>query len=323
MELISIIVPIYKVERYLERCIQSIVNQTYNNLEIILVDDGSPDSCPTICDKWANKDSRIKVIHKQNGGLSDARNAGMAIATGDYVGFVDSDDWIAQDMYLNLYKAMQTDHSDIAACAVEMVWDNGSPNRPFYAPVNCTLAANELQSALLEEKFLKHPVWYKLYRFDIICDIPFEVGKVHEDVFWTYQAIENAKKISFIDYVGYYYRQRSDSIMGAEFSLNQLDMIEALYERYLFIFEHHPELESAAKCNIWTSCLYCGQMSLLQLPKDQQRIMFEQLRSYTKKTKLQYKDYASLKFTHRVWFSLARCSLKMVCMIKNILKIGV
>ena len=105
-ELISVIVPIYKVEAYLERCIRSIVNQTYKNLEIILVDDGSPDSCPDICDVWKEKDDRIKVIHKKNGGLSDARNAGMQIMTGTYISYIDSDDWVANDMYEKMMYAI-------------------------------------------------------------------------------------------------------------------------------------------------------------------------------------------------------------------------
>ena len=101
---ISVIVPVYKVEKYLDKCVESIVNQTYKNLEIILVDDGSPDNCPAMCDEWAEKDERIRVIHKENGGLADARNAGMDIATGDYIGFVDSDDWIEPNMYEVLLK---------------------------------------------------------------------------------------------------------------------------------------------------------------------------------------------------------------------------
>lgn len=112
--MISVIVPVYKVEPYLDRCVRSIVEQTYTDLEIILVDDGSPDNCPAMCDAWAEKDNRIKVIHKQNGGLSDARNAGMDIASGDYLGFVDSDDWIAAEMYQVLYDMLQRDSSDIA-----------------------------------------------------------------------------------------------------------------------------------------------------------------------------------------------------------------
>ena len=126
---ISVIVPVYKVEPYLDRCVQSVVNQTYPNLEIILVDDGSPDQCPVMCDTWAKKDPRIRVIHKKNGGLSDARNAGMAAASGEYISFVDSDDWIAPEMLERLVKALERDDSDIAACAVEMVWEDGRENK--------------------------------------------------------------------------------------------------------------------------------------------------------------------------------------------------
>ena len=128
-ELISIIVPVYRVEPYLDRCVQSIVDQTYQNLEIILVDDGSPDNCPAMCDAWAAKDSRVKVIHKENGGLSDARNAGLAAAAGEYIGFVDSDDWISPDMYRLLYENMAEHGSDVSACGVEMVWEDRTPPR--------------------------------------------------------------------------------------------------------------------------------------------------------------------------------------------------
>ena len=118
-ELISVIVPIYKVEDYLDRCIQSLVNQTYKNLEIILVDDGSPDDCPRICDEWEKRDQRIKVIHKENGGLSDARNAGMKVMVGAYVSYIDSDDWIAQDMYQKMINAIKKNNADICECAFE------------------------------------------------------------------------------------------------------------------------------------------------------------------------------------------------------------
>ena len=115
--LISVIIPVYKVEKYLDRCLESIVNQTYKNLEIILIDDGSPDNCPAICDEYAQKDSRIKVIHKANGGVSSARNKGIDVATGDYIGFVDSDDWIEPDMYETLIKNAEQYNSDISRCS--------------------------------------------------------------------------------------------------------------------------------------------------------------------------------------------------------------
>ena len=122
--LISIIIPVFRVEKYLDQCIRSVCGQTYANLEIILIDDGSPDKCPGICEQWGEKDRRVKVIHKINGGLSDARNAGMKTATGVYVGFIDSDDWISPEMYERLLSAMESNRCDIACCAVEKFWDD-------------------------------------------------------------------------------------------------------------------------------------------------------------------------------------------------------
>ena len=124
MDLISVIVPVYNVEAYLDKCISSIVNQTYRNLEIILVDDGSPDNCPAMCDAWAKKDSRIRVIHKLNGGLSDARNAGMTVTTGELMAFVDSDDWIDVHYIEYLYNALRQSNADISACDLREVYDD-------------------------------------------------------------------------------------------------------------------------------------------------------------------------------------------------------
>ena len=126
MPLISVIVPIYNVEKYLDRCVDSIINQTYKNLEIILVDDGSPDNCPQMCDDYAKKDSRIKVVHKENGGLSDARNVGMEVATGEYVSFIDSDDYISLDFYETLLETIVDNDSDIVECGVVKFYEDNS-----------------------------------------------------------------------------------------------------------------------------------------------------------------------------------------------------
>ena len=123
-DLISVIIPVFKVEDYIDECIISVINQSYKQLEIILVDDGSPDKCPELCDSWATKDNRIKVVHKCNGGLSSARNAGLDIARGDYISFVDSDDYIAPDMILNLYKCIIQNKTDISACKIYSVTGN-------------------------------------------------------------------------------------------------------------------------------------------------------------------------------------------------------
>lgn len=322
LPLISIIVPVYKVEPYLDKCVRSIVGQTYSNLEIILVDDGSPDNCPAMCDAWAEKDSRIKVIHKANGGLSDARNAGMEAASGELIGFVDSDDWIEPEMYERLYAAMQRDGSDIAACAVRMVWEDGTPDRLLTVSKNCVLGKHKAQKALLEESDLKQPVWYKLYRRSVIEGIQFEVGKYHEDVFWSYRAVGNAERVSLIDYVGYCYLQRGGSIMCSGYSLKRLDALEAVEQRYAYLAENFPELEKQARIGVRETCIYQGQMALKYLDKSDRETAFARLEELVHKYKIRRTDYAERKLTHRLWLDLSGISLKTVCRLKNALKVG-
>ena len=320
--IISVIVPVYKVEKYLDRCVQSIVTQSYNNLEIILVDDGSPDGCPAMCDEWAKKDKRIKVIHKENGGLSDARNAGLGIAQGDFIGFVDSDDWIAPDMYQRLMLAMNRDGSDVAACGVEVVWEDERSSSMLTKPVNCILNRNDAQKALLEETDLKQPVWYKMYRRETIANILFDVGKYHEDVFWSYQVVGNAEKVSVISDVGYYYWQRKDSIMGSSFSVKRLDAMEAFCKRQDYFEKEFPQLWSLGICRLWFQCLYYGQLALSFLPKDEQRQVFEKLHEIKRQYPLRYKDYSRLKVTQRIWVLLAKMSLRTTCKLRNLFGIG-
>lgn len=320
--LISVIVPVYKVEKYLERCVKSIVDQTYKNFEIILVDDGSPDRCPAMCDAWAVKDSRIQVVHKENGGLSDARNAGMEISSGELIGFVDSDDWIAPDMYQRLYAAMKGDNSDIAACGVEIVWEDGTPSRRLTKTGSSTLSREEGMRAIIEESWLKHPVWYKLYRADIIRDIKFPVGKYHEDVFWSYQAVGNAKRISVIDDIGYYYWQRSGSIMGESYSVKRLDEIEALEDRQAYLENNFPELASTARCRLWFSCMYHGQKALRKIPKKEQISAMEYLSGVIRRHPFSAASLNGLGRKERIWIGIAKISLKSACRIRNAFRIG-
>ena len=321
-DLISVIVPVYKVEEYLDRCVNSIVNQTYKNLEIILIDDGSPDNCPEMCDEWAKKDQRIKVIHKQNGGLSDARNAGMEIATGEYIGFVDSDDWIAPEMYEKLIVAMKKDSCDIEACCVEMVWENGSDNRLLTQKQSCVLTSEEAQLALLKESLLKQPVWYKLYKANKIKNIAFEKGKYHEDVFWSYKAIGAANKVGIIDYIGYYYLQRNASIMGEGYSLKRLDAIEAYCQRFEYIKENFPNLSDLALINVWYGCIYNGQQILLYLKGNERQKALDYLKKTMRRYPLHHKNYSKEKLTQRLWLDMSRLSLVLTCKIRNFLNIG-
>lgn len=201
-QLISIIIPVYNVERYLDRCVSSVTGQDYRNLEIILIDDGATDSSSWLCESWAGKDSRIKVIHKKHGGLSDARNAGLRVAGGDLIGFVDSDDWIGPEMYSRLKDALEKDQSDIAACSVEIVWEDEGRTKLLKERENIILNRLEAQKELLYESRLRQPVWDKLYRRKVLEGVFFEKGKQHEDVFWSYKVIGNAERVSVIDYVG-------------------------------------------------------------------------------------------------------------------------
>lgn len=320
--LISLIIPVYKVEQYLDRCLQSVVEQSYENLEIILVDDGSPDGCPALCDAWAEKDKRIRVIHKANGGLSDARNAGLAVAAGEYLAFIDSDDWLSPEMLMRLYDALQRDDSDIAACAVEMFWEDDTPPRCLTARTNCVLDTEQAEAALLAESTLKQPVWYKLYRRACIEGIPFETGRQHEDVFWSYQVFGNARRVSVIDYVGYHYRQRENSIMGAVYSLKRLDAIEAYERRYTYLAERFPGLERKARIAIVSACVFHGQMAQRYLPPEDCRRAMSYLNSVKSRYPLHRREYADKKLTQRLWLELAGLSLPMACRIKNRLGVG-
>lgn len=323
LSLISIVVPVYKVEAYLDRCVESIVNQTYRNLEIILVDDGSPDNCPAMCDAWARKDGRIRVIHKANGGLSDARNAGMAVAVGAYLGFVDSDDWVGPEMYERLLKALEHDRSDIAACGVEMIWEDETPSSPLIQSGSFVLNREEAMRAIIEESRLKQPVWYKLYKADQVRDIAFPIGKYHEDVFWSYQAIGRAQKVSVIDYVGYFYWQRSGSIMGDGYSLKRLDALEAQEQRLRYIEIRCHGLTAKAKCSLLFSCFYQYQQAMRCLSEADCKKAFEIIARTAARNKVSYADLKAIPLKQRIWVILSRISFSKTCMLRNRLGIGV
>lgn len=316
---ISVIVPVYKVEPYLDKCVSSIVNQTYKNLEIILVDDGSPDNCPAMCDAWAEKDSRIRVMHKTNGGLSDARNAGMAVATGKLMAFVDSDDWIVPDMYEYLYQRLTEDNSDIAACGVQMVWEDKTPSRTLTREGSCVLNQEEAMRAIIEESWLKQPVWYKLYKTELVRDILFPVGKYHEDVFWSYQAVGRAQRVSVSDHIGYYYLQRGGSIMGEGYSLKRLDAVEAKIQRCAYIQERFPALSPLAVKDLWLTCIYHGQLALRNLDEKAVAQAMAFLQSVLKSNPVAA-DGCTWK--ERIWLRMARLDLQMTCRLRTCLHIG-
>lgn len=235
-KIISIIVPIYKVEKYLDRCINSILNQTFKDFELILVDDGSPDRCGDICEKYAKKDKRIKVIHKENGGLSDARNAGLDIATGKFIGFIDSDDFIHKDMYMVLYDAIIKSKSDISQCKFKYFSKEDELNKNIindrkYEIYNNINAIEEI----IDNKNLNTNVWNKLYKRELFNDIRFPKGKIHEDEFVTYKVFYRAKTVSYVNKELYYYFSNDTGIMKNLNINSKFDWIEAIEERNEFL----------------------------------------------------------------------------------------
>lgn len=249
--LISVIVPIYNVEKYLEKCILSIINQTYENIEILLVNDGSPDNSLMICEKYSKLDSRINVINKKNGGLSDARNAGMRQAKGQYFLLVDSDDFIHPQMVELLYKSIQESNADIAVCNYSIVQEGTEVSYTSYNADKLTYELLNRDEAILEqfnEKCTEFTVaWNKLYHRDVFKDVEYPVGKIHEDDYTTYKLIYNSSKVAYIENELYFYLQRTNSIMGESFSINRFNRVIAKKQRLDFLIEQKIHIEKAIR----------------------------------------------------------------------------
>jgi glycosyltransferase involved in cell wall biosynthesis len=214
MDLISIIVPVYNVEQYLDKCIQSIVQQSYKNLEILLIDDGSTDNSSYICDSWAEKDKRIKVFHLKNSGVSHARNTGLAVASGAYIGFVDADDWIDVDMYQSMIRYMKRFHSDIHVGGFIVDYPHKQEIILKQGKV-CCLSAEEAMKEMISLKsrplFRGHLI-DKLYRHEILRDIRLDEDlKLSEDTLFFWQALQSTSCISYAPQFSYHYRMRDDS----------------------------------------------------------------------------------------------------------------
>lgn len=249
---VSVIVPIYKVEPYLKRAVDSITGQSYSNLEIILVDDGSPDGCGKICDDYALSDNRIKVIHKENGGLSDARNAGLDIATGEYIAFVDSDDYIAGDYVETLLNALNEHGGDVAMCSYAVTSSLEYEHSIFHTQEGAyadgsvevcdrkTLLYN-LYDANHQDATYFIVAWNKLYKASLWKDIRFPKGKIHEDEATTYRIYDGAEKGIYLHKPLYGYFSAPESITRGGFNVKRLDWMDALDERIAFFKEKEDE----------------------------------------------------------------------------------
>lgn len=246
--LISVIVPIYKVEQYLTKCVESILNQTYRQLEIILVDDGSPDGSGAICDQFAKKDSRIRVIHKKNGGLSDARNAGIEIAEGTYLAFVDGDDWIEPDTYeamLSLMKKYGT--RIVCAGRYDENDDTGEISLGLCPQKEEVLPGTEVVRRIFRWDGMDSSACDKLFHRELFQNIRFPVGRVVEDVPTIYRVVLLAGETAMLPKPVYHYVHREKSITTASFSEKTLHLSENAAMVYEDIRKNHPELEPDAR----------------------------------------------------------------------------
>lgn len=243
--LISVIVPIYNVEQFLRPCVDSILNQTYSNLQIVLVDDGSTDSCSTICDEYASQDDRIFVIHKSNGGLSDARNAGIDIARGSYITFIDSDDVIAVDMIEYLYALFRISNADISVCQRADIDEAGVDIAVHKKMLKEDYILSNNKACMRDfmlRNFIDVSTWAKLYRLDLFCNIRYPKGRYHEDVFTTYKLIALSNIVAVGHQSKYYYRQRLGSITKQQFSPKHFDGVYGHLEMANFIGKYYPDL---------------------------------------------------------------------------------
>ncbi|MBW8348407.1 glycosyltransferase [Bacillus sp. IITD106] len=284
LPLVSVVVPIYKVEKYIHRCIESILEQTYSNLEIILVNDGSPDTCGQIIGEYAEKDHRIKVVHKKNGGLSDARNKGMEYVTGDFTLFVDSDDWIERNMIEGLIQISIDYRADVVQSAFYYAYEDHLlfDNR-YYSQKDPPILLNnkELMYELVRNEKVKNFAWGKLFKTALIKDIPFKKGVLFEDVFWAHLVMHRVDTYVVTHAPKYYYFQRSESIVF-NYSLRNLDIIDGLKERHSFVEKYYHDLRNESFTVILSTCLIHYNLLKMNRGIDQDGIYKKRIQSYIK-----------------------------------------
>lgn len=252
MPVISIIVPIYNAELYLTRCLESILKQNFSNFEAILIDDGSPDNCGAICDDYAAKDKRFRVIHQANFGVSNARNKGLAIAKGEYIGFVDPDDYIDASMYEKMYNKLINTGSDMVVCdyykleaATAMPTHIFASDRAFYS--------REFMEYVADDRAPSH-FWSKLYKRQLFLNIRFPEGRVFEDLAIFHEIVHRCERIAYIHECLYYYVINTSGQVNTITAKTSFDYFKAWSDRYTFFELFYPENAKYAAEKL----IYCG-----------------------------------------------------------------
>ena len=252
-ELISVIVPVYNIEPYLERCIDSIIKQTYRKLEIILVDDGSTDQSGTICDAYEQKDDRVFVIHKKNGGLSSARNSGLKKATGGYIGFVDGDDFISEDMYETLIHFMK-ENIDITCCGRTYILPK-QKRREYCLSTAIKFSRLEAMEEMILSRRLSPSACTKLFRKDLFEQIQFPEGRICEDIITVYQLIKKSRNVVHTGQAKYFYCYRENSISHKAFYPQRMDYVLFMKWIYVDVCKNYPRISLQAEAGYIVSLI--------------------------------------------------------------------
>ena len=307
---ISVIVPVYNVEEYVPKCLESIINQTYANLEIIVVNDGSTDKSGEICGYYDSKDDRIILIHQDNQGLSMARNNALDIASGEYIGFVDSDDWAAPDMYYALYNNLVAHNADISICNFYCVDTSGesvldSSGRYMFR-ANDAITETVLEN---DDKIIYYfdfdvysiVAWNKLYKKNLFDGIRYPCGKIFEDAFTTHKLIDKANKVVASPERKYYYLWRSDGLTKRCFTPIQLERLDASIDRHRYISTKYPTFENVCRKHIFSDLLYCAYKAFEDGAIDEYR---EEMETAIKKAKEYDADSCGLSRNEKLLIKL-------------------
>lgn len=252
---ISIIIPVFNVEKYLEKCLESIIAQSLKEIEIILVNDGSTDQSYAICKKYQAIDERIIVLDKKNGGLSDTRNYGLQYATADWIGFVDSDDYVDRDFYEKLYCACVNGKVDIAVAGIKKVDNSGKVLYKSGYIHEGIVSNSDAMKSMLNARGISNSVCNKLFKKSLFSCEPFPVGRLYEDEYVTYRIVDKCINIYYLDSTYYYYRENPKSITHKRFSKQELDRIEASLYRLDYLKKNHQELVNDGKRYLMYDCL--------------------------------------------------------------------
>lgn len=285
--LISVIIPVYNVQEYLSECLESVRKQTYENLEIFLVDDGSKDSSGAMCDQYALEDSRIKVIHKENGGLSSARNAALDVATGEYITFVDSDDYLADDYVEYLYDLLKSNNADLSICHMTEFYDDEAKKKDSKQEESqiSVMSSDQALKRFLLQKNLFASAWCKLYKRELFAETRYPIGYYYEDMAIIHKIFLDSDKIVWSNQKKYFYRQRRNSIMNEKFNRKKLHRIEIAEQMKEEILTVKPELKSA----VYVRCFIANIQTLRELPDKKEYSVYkaeinENIKKYRRET---------------------------------------